>query len=138
MSSEEITPVDVPEAKVSNDVTFYNEVDEEQKGPINRRTSNDLASAKKRVSLSQSAKAWDLDGELRELTLFYHISKSKASLRVYLFASGDGELDEAELALRKLDKSHKGTLSKEQMYELMSENLQTQRDLFKTKKVVYG
>ena len=52
--------------------------------------------------------------------------------------TGDGELDDAEMALRRMDKSHKGTLSKEQMYELMSENLRTQRDLFKVKKVVIG
>ena len=80
MSSEEITPVDVPKAKVSNGVTFYNEVNEEQKDPINCKTSNKLASAKKRVSLSQSAKAWDLDGELRDELTFYHISKSVALL----------------------------------------------------------
>ena len=47
-------------------------------------------------------------------------------------------MDEAELALREMDRSHKGTLTKEQMYNLMSQNLQTQRDLFKVKKIVFG
>ena len=70
------------------------------------------SAAARSASLSASAKQWDLDG--------------------------DGELDDAEMALRNLDKSHKGTLSKEQMYELMTANLQTQRELFKVKKVVIG
>lgn len=62
--------------------------------------------------LSKSTRAWDLDG--------------------------DGKLDDAELALKNLDQSHKGTLSKEQMYGLMKENLKTQHELFKMKKVVIG
>jgi len=49
---------------------------------------------------------------------------------------GDGALDAAELALKKMDKEKKGELSREEVYALMSENLSTQRDLFKMKKIV--
>ena len=64
--------------EISTGVSFSNEVEAQQAD----KTPTDLKSAKGRVSLSQSAKAWDLDG--------------------------DGELDDAELALKNLDKSHKG------------------------------
>ena len=59
--------------------------------------------------LSKSSKAWDLDG--------------------------DGELDKAELALKALDKEGKGTLTKDEMYTLMRQTLETERDLFKMKKI---
>ena len=77
-----------------------------------KHASVELKDFNSRASLSASAKAWDLDG--------------------------DGELGDAEMALRNMDRSHKGTLSKEQMYELMNSNLKTQRDLFKVKRVVTG
>jgi hypothetical protein len=35
-----------------------------------------------------------------------------------------------------MDKEKKGELSREEVYALMSENLSTQRDLFKMKKIV--
>jgi hypothetical protein len=92
-------------------VSFAAAVDNEEP-PYRKKSSQELRAAKARQSLSASAKQWDLDG--------------------------DGELDDAEMALRNLDRSHKGTLSKEQMYELMADNLQTQRQLFKVKKVVIG
>lgn len=60
--------------------------------------------------LSKSSRAWDLDG--------------------------DGQLDDAELALKAMDKERTGDLSKEQLYGLMTDNLNTQRELFKMKKVV--
>ena len=91
-----------------NAVSFDNDVEEATPVP----SAKQLRSAKDRASLSQSAKAWDIDG--------------------------DGELNETELALRTMDKNHKGTLSKDQMYELMTDNLKTQRELFKVKKVVIG
>ena len=77
----------------------------------NRRSSIEEAKANN-PNLTKSEKAWDLDG--------------------------DGELDEAELALKALDKSHRGTLTKDEMYKLMQENLSSQRELFKMKKVVMG
>ena len=40
--------------------------------------------------------------------------------------------------MKNIDKSKKGYLSKEQVYSLMAENLRTQRDLFKVKKIVFG
>jgi hypothetical protein len=91
-------------------VSFAEAVDNQP--AYRKKSSQELRAAKERASLSASAKAWDLDG--------------------------DGELDDAEMALRNLDRSHKGTLSKDQMYELMSQNLKTQRELFKVKKVVIG
>jgi hypothetical protein len=105
-----------PNNEATTAVSFANEVEEEQAAAaastLNRKASSELRQCKDRASLSQSAKAWDLDG--------------------------DGELDDAELALREMDKSHRGTLTKDQMYKLMSDNLQTQRELFKVKKVVMG
>jgi len=71
-----------------------------------------LRATKDRQSLSMSKKAWDIDG--------------------------DGQLDDTELALKGLDKSGKGTLSKEQMYQLMHQNLAVQKELSVVKKVVYG
>ena len=44
--------------------------------------------------------------------------------------------DEAELALKNMDKGKKGELSKDEMYQLMRENLKTQHSLFKMKKIV--
>ena len=64
----------------------------------------------RKVSLSQSAKAWDIDG--------------------------DGVLDETELALRKMDHKRSGTLNNGQIYKLMNDNLTTQREFFKLKKVM--
>ena len=52
--------------------------------------------------------------------------------------NGDGVLDEAEKALRDLDKTGRGTLTNSEMYGLMKENLSTQRELFKVKKIVMG
>ena len=49
---------------------------------------------------------------------------------------GDGQLDEAELALMKLDKENTGQLSKEDMHELMKEHLNSQRQLFTFKKKI--
>lgn len=63
-------------------------------------------------SLTKSSRAWDLDG--------------------------DGQLDEAELALKNMDSKNTGELSKDEMYKLMTENLHKQKELFKMKKVVMG
>lgn len=45
-------------------------------------------------------------------------------------------LDDAELALRDMDKTKKGTLSKQQMYSLMQQNINMTGELKKIKKVV--
>ena len=47
-------------------------------------------------------------------------------------------LDDAELALRDMDKTKKGTLSKQQMYSLMQQNIKMTGELTKIKKVVIG
>lgn len=93
----------------ANAVTFDNDAELQTE---NRRTTNAFHSVKDRASLSKSSKAWDIDG--------------------------DGELDEAELALKTLDQKGAGTLSKDQMYLLMQDNFKMQRDIFKVKKVVIG
>lgn len=49
---------------------------------------------------------------------------------------GDGELDEAELAMRSMDASGRGYLTNEKVYKLMQEHVQTQRKLFQFKKVI--
>jgi hypothetical protein len=96
------------EAKHS--VSFGNDVEEAT--PVASAKPQSRTTNPLSASLSKSAKAWDLDG--------------------------DGELDETELALKTMDKSHIGTLTKDQMYDLMTDNLKTQRELFKVKKVVIG
>jgi len=94
------------------DVTFSTSDDvEEATAPV-AQTESQRRETKRLASLSSSAKEWDIDG--------------------------DGVLDPTESALKSMDKSRKGFLSKEQMYQLMTENLQTQRELFKVKKVVAG
>ncbi len=81
-------------------------------GDTDLRLRSSLTAAKANPSLSKSAKAWDLDG--------------------------DGQLDEAELALKNMDSGGKGQLTKDDMYKLMNDNLNTKRDLFKMKKFVIG
>ena len=66
--------------------------------------------AKRTTSLSHSAKAWDING--------------------------DGVLDETELALREMDHGKKGTLTNGQIYRLMNENLTSQKEFFRLKKVM--
>lgn len=49
----------------------------------------------------------------------------------------DGKLDDAELAMRKLDKSNRGYLTNEKVYEMMKSNIETQNQLFKTRRIVF-
>jgi hypothetical protein len=46
--------------------------------------------------------------------------------------------DEAEQAMRDMDKEGRGHLSNAAVYNMMREQMQMQRDLFKFKKVVAG
>lgn len=50
----------------------------------------------------------------------------------------DGELDEAELAMRRMDTSGRGYLTNEKVYQLMQDHVQTQRKLFQFKRVIIG
>lgn len=52
--------------------------------------------------------------------------------------NGDGELDEAERAMRDLDRTGRGYLTNEKVYELMNDHLKMQKDLFRFKKIVIG
>ncbi len=49
---------------------------------------------------------------------------------------GDGKLDKAELAMRNMDTSSRGYLTNDKVYELMQQNFQMQRDLFKFRHVI--
>jgi len=51
---------------------------------------------------------------------------------------GDGVLDEAELAMRNLDKSGRGFLTNEKVYALMTEQLAMQSKIFQFKKIIIG
>lgn len=51
---------------------------------------------------------------------------------------GDGVLDEAEQAMRNLDKSGRGFLKSEEVYDMMNQHLKMQKDMFKMKKVLGG
>lgn len=50
---------------------------------------------------------------------------------------GDGELDAAELAMRDMDKSNRGYLTNDKVYKMMQEQMETQRQLFRVKKIVF-
>lgn len=52
--------------------------------------------------------------------------------------NGDGELDEAERAMRNLDTTGRGYLTNDKVYELMNDHLKMQKDLFRFKKIVIG
>ena len=51
---------------------------------------------------------------------------------------GDGVLDEAEQAMRNLDKSGRGFLKTDEVYSMMNDHLKMQKDMFKMKKVIGG
>ena len=50
---------------------------------------------------------------------------------------GDGQLDEAELAMRDMDGSRRGYLTNEKVYKMMQEQLKTQRQLFRTRRIMF-
>ncbi|KAL9187457.1 hypothetical protein ACHAXT_001560 [Thalassiosira profunda] len=50
---------------------------------------------------------------------------------------GDGELDAAELAMRKMDSTGRGYLSNDKVYKIMQEQLETQKQLFRTRRVAF-
>ena len=52
--------------------------------------------------------------------------------------NGDGELDEAEQAMRGLDQTGRGYLTNEKVYKVMVDHLEARNELFKTKKIVGG
>eukprot|EP01083_Nonionella_stella_P198627 729118_1 len=49
----------------------------------------------------------------------------------------DGKLDAAEMAMRDMDKSNRGYLSNETVYKLMKEQMETQKQLFRVKRVMF-
>lgn len=51
---------------------------------------------------------------------------------------GDGQLDAAEQAMRDMDKSGRGFLTQDKVYELMQQHIKTQNQLFSMKRVVIG
>lgn len=51
---------------------------------------------------------------------------------------GDGQLDEAELAMRAMDTSGRGYLTNEKVFGLMQDQMEQQRQLFKFKKIMIG
>ena len=51
---------------------------------------------------------------------------------------GDGILDSTEAAMRNMDKSGRGFLTNDKVHEIMLQHMNTQRELFKTRKVAAG
>ena len=49
---------------------------------------------------------------------------------------GDGHLDDAEAAMRGMDKSNRGYLTNDKVYQLMKEQIEIQKQLFRVKRVV--
>jgi len=61
----------------------------------------------------------------------------KMSARTKMYdVNGDGFLDETEKAMYDMDKSGKGFISNDKVYELMKGHVETQKELFRFKKVV--
>ena len=85
------------------------EVEQGNNEPIDAQNGGD---AGKKVRLSVVSRKYDLDG--------------------------DGVLDEAEQAMRNLDKSGRGFLKSEEVYDIMNQHLKMQKDMFKMKKVLGG
>lgn len=50
---------------------------------------------------------------------------------------GDGELDEAELAMRGMDTSRRGHLKNEVVYDMMVESMKVHRQLFRTRRIMF-
>lgn len=50
---------------------------------------------------------------------------------------GDGELDAAEQAMRDMDKSSRGYLTNEKVYKMVQEQLDTQKELFHVKRIMF-
>jgi len=49
---------------------------------------------------------------------------------------GDGQLDDAELAVMALDASRKGFVSNDRVYGLMEQHMELQRELFRKRRVM--
>ena len=50
---------------------------------------------------------------------------------------GDGQLDDAELAMRNMDTSGRGFLTNEKVYKMMQEQMDTQKQLFRTRRIMF-
>lgn len=50
---------------------------------------------------------------------------------------GDGELDEAELAMREMDTSRRGHLKNEVVYDMMVESMKVHKQLFRTRRIMF-
>ena len=53
------------------------------------------------------------------------------------FFSGDGKLDDAELAMRNMDKSNRGYLTNDKVYTMMQAQLEVQKQLFRTRRIMF-
>ncbi|KAL3764866.1 hypothetical protein ACHAW5_008482 [Stephanodiscus triporus] len=51
--------------------------------------------------------------------------------------NGDGVLDEAEMAMRTMDRSGRGHLTNQQVYSMMQEQLETQKQLFRVRRIMF-
>ena len=51
---------------------------------------------------------------------------------------GDGVLDTAEQKLRDLDVENEGRLSNDKVYEIVQQQIEAERKLYKTKRFLYG
>jgi len=62
---------------------------------------------------------------------------SAASKLKFYDIDGDGELDDAELAMMEMDGSGRGYLTNEKVYGMMQEQMHTQRQLFQVKRIMF-
>ena len=51
---------------------------------------------------------------------------------------GDGQLDEAEQAMRDMDKSNKGFISNKAIYDLMQDHIKVKEQVFTFKRIIFG
>lgn len=64
------------------------------------------------------------------------IRKLSSISRMY-DVEGDGELNDVELAMRDLDKSNRGYLTNDKVYNMMLEQMATQKQLFRTRRIMF-
>mmetsp|Transcript_16387 Transcript_16387/g.36680 ORF Transcript_16387/g.36680 Transcript_16387/m.36680 type:complete len:334 (-) Transcript_16387:51-1052(-) len=65
------------------------------------------------------------EGRLSEVSKLYDVNN-------------DGRLDEAEAAMRAMDKTGRGYLTNDKVYHLMKEHINTQEKLLRSKRLVFG
>jgi hypothetical protein len=66
------------------------------------------------------------------------ISRKLSTISKQYDVNGDGVLDDAEMAMRELDKTGRGYLTNDKVYALMREQMETQKQLFRARRAAFA